>query len=206
LAARAEKGFPGAIVRIVSIFVIIFLFPSLLLAKREHPEKWYQERWCREQGGQIEVVLPDRTRCDCVTDTHAIEFDFGGTWILYELEVVICKAFKVDGVLLLLRILNNEADGNLRLALWVKNNEKNRLSSDLAYKTSFSLIFIQDLGNGWAEAIGQGLHYSSMTKKKAGVVLILETMKDRKYWIRLKTTIEHFNLPIETWAVGNAAY
>ena len=49
-------------------------------------------------------------------------------------------------------------------------------------------------------------HYSSMTKKKAGVVLILESMKDRKYWIRLKTTLEHFNLPIDTWAVGNAAY
>ena len=123
-----------------------------------------------------------------------------------ELEVFICKAFKVDDVLLLLRTLNNEADGNLRLALWVKIDEKNRLSSELAYKTSFSLIFIQDLGNGWAEAIGQGLHYSSMTKKKAGVVLILESMKDRKYWIRLNTTIEHFNLPIDTWAVGNAAY
>ncbi len=125
---------------------------------------------------------------------------------MHELEVFICKAFKVDGVLLLLRILNNEADGNLRLALWVKNNEKNRLSSDLAYKTSFSLIFIQDLGNGWAEAIGRGLHYSSMTKKKAGVVLILESMKDRKYWIRLNTTIEHFDLPIDTWNVGKAAY
>ena len=49
----------------------------LLLAKREHPEKWYQERWCREQDGQVEVVLPDKTRRDCVTDTLAIEFDFG---------------------------------------------------------------------------------------------------------------------------------
>ncbi len=38
---------------------------------------WYQDRWCRERGGQVEVVLPDKTRCDCVTDTHAIEFDFG---------------------------------------------------------------------------------------------------------------------------------
>ncbi len=46
----------------------IFLLPSLLLAKREHPEKWYQEKWCRQQGGEIEVVLPDKTRCDCVTD------------------------------------------------------------------------------------------------------------------------------------------
>ena len=127
----------GVIVKAVIIFIVIFLFPSLLLAKREHPEKWYQERWCREQGGQMEVVLPDKTRCDCVTDIHAIEFDFG---------------------------------------------------------------------SGWAESIGQGLHYSSMTKKRAGVVLILENMKDRKYWIRLKTTIKHFNLPIETWAVGKAAY
>jgi hypothetical protein len=28
----------------------------------------------------MEVVLPDKTRCDCVTDTHAIEFDFGNNW------------------------------------------------------------------------------------------------------------------------------
>jgi hypothetical protein len=128
---------PGAIVRIVSIFIIIFLFPSLLLAKREHPEKWYQERWCREQGGQIEVILPDRTRCDCVTDTHAIEFDFG---------------------------------------------------------------------NKWTEAVGQSLYYSLQPGKKAGIVLILENVKDRKYWIRLNTTIEHFNLPIDIWSIGNAAY
>ena len=124
-------------VKVALMLILIFLFPSLLLAKREHPEKWYQERWCREQGGQVEVVLPGKTRCDCVTDTHAIEFDFG---------------------------------------------------------------------SGWAESIGQGLHYSSMTKKKAGIVLILETMKDRKYWIRLNTTIEHFDLPIDIWSIGNAAY
>ena len=39
-------------------------------------EKWYQKRWCRDKDGQVEVVLPCKTRCDCVTDTHAIEFDF----------------------------------------------------------------------------------------------------------------------------------
>jgi hypothetical protein len=92
-------------VKVALAIILIFLFPSLAFAKREHPEKWYQEQWCRERGGQIEVVLPDRTRCDCVTDTHAIEFDFG---------------------------------------------------------------------NGWAEAIGQSSYYSIQTKKKAGIVLILE--------------------------------
>jgi hypothetical protein len=69
----------------------------------------YQERWCREQGGQIEVVLSDRTCCDCVTDTHAIEFDFG-----------------------------------------IK----------------------------WAEAIGQSAYYSLQAEKRAGIVLILEKIKD----------------------------
>ncbi len=81
--------------------------------------------------------MPNGTRCDCVTDTHAIEFDFG---------------------------------------------------------------------NNWAEAVGQSSYYSIQTKKRAGIVLILETSKDRKYWIRLNTTIEQLNLHIDAWAVGNAAY
>lgn len=77
--------------------------------------------------------MPDGTRCDCLTETHAVEFDFG---------------------------------------------EK------------------------WSEAIGQSLYYSLQTGKKAGIVLIIETIKDRKYWIRLNTTIDQFKLPIDTWAVG----
>ncbi len=116
--------------KIALISVLFILLPSLLLAKREHPEKWYQERWCEAHKGEIEFVLPNGTRCDCVTDTHAIEFDFGSTWILYELEASICKTFKGDDVLLLLRALNNAAYGSLRLALWVKIDEKNRLSSE----------------------------------------------------------------------------
>jgi hypothetical protein len=127
----------ASVVKISLILIIIFLLPSLLSAKREHPEKWYQEKWCEAHKGQVEVVLPDGTRCDCVTDTHAIEFDFG---------------------------------------------------------------------NNWAEAVGQSAYYSLQTRKKPGVVLILEKIKDRKYWIRLNTTIEHFNLPIDTWKVGNASY
>jgi hypothetical protein len=71
------------------------------------------------------------------------------------------------------------------------------------YRRSHAIEF--DFGSGWAESIGQGLHDSAMTNKKAGIVLILETIKDRKYWIRLNTIIQHFNIPIDTWSVGNAA-
>jgi hypothetical protein len=31
-------------------------------------------------------------------------------------------------------------------------------------------------------------------------------LRDRKYWIRLNTTIQQFSLPIDIWAVGKAAY
>ena len=122
---------------LIIIIVIIFILPAPILAKREHPEKWYQQKWCEAQKGRVEVVLSDGTRCDCLTDTHAIEFDFG---------------------------------------------------------------------SGWAEAVGQSAYYAIQTGKKAGIVLILETMEDRKYWIRLNTTIEHFSLPIDTWSIGHTSY
>jgi hypothetical protein len=119
------------------ILLIILALPAFVTGKRKHPEKWYQQRWCDANDGQVEVVLPDGTRCDCVTETHAIEFDFG---------------------------------------------------------------------NNWASAIGQSSFYSLQTGKKSGIVLILESLKDRKYWIRLNSTIQHFNMPIDTWNVDKATY
>ncbi len=103
-------------------------------AKRKHYEKWYQMRWCAEHRGKTEVSLPDRTRCDCETETHAIEFDFGSKW---------------------------------------------------------------------AEAIGQALYYSLQLRKPAGVVLILESEEDYKYWVRLNTTVEYFSLPVTVWEIKN---
>ena len=43
-------------------------------------ERDYQLPWCAERGGTVEVVLSDGTRADCVTATHAIEFDFAPKW------------------------------------------------------------------------------------------------------------------------------
>ncbi len=66
--------------KITSISIVLSILPPPLWAQREHPEKWYQVKWCEAHQGQVEVVLPDGVRCDCVTDTHAIEFDFGNNW------------------------------------------------------------------------------------------------------------------------------
>jgi len=51
-------------------------------AKRLNPEKYYQEVFCDCQPGktEIEFILPDKTRVDCLTESHAIEHDFANKW------------------------------------------------------------------------------------------------------------------------------
>ncbi len=62
-------------------WVLYALFaPNTAHARRNHHEKWYQQAWCSEHNGRTEVVLADRTRCDCLTSSHAIEFDFADKW------------------------------------------------------------------------------------------------------------------------------
>jgi len=58
----------------------VFVEGGVADAKRNHPEKWYQEQWCKEHNGRMEVVMPDKSRCDCVTATHAVEVEFANKW------------------------------------------------------------------------------------------------------------------------------
>lgn len=109
---------------------ILLLLPCPALAAHQHPESYYQAKWCAEHGGTTEQVLPDGTRADCITDKNAIELDF-------------------------------------------------------AHK--------------WYEAVGQALYYGLQTGKRPGIVLIIEGLSDRKYWLRMNSTIQHFKLPIDTW-------
>jgi len=61
-----------------------------------------------------------------------------------------------------------------------------------------------DFGSKWAEALGQALHYSLMTGKKPGIVLILENEKDKKYWGRLNKVIQRYGLKIQVWSIGRS--
>ncbi len=49
------------------------------LAKHKHPEKVYQEEFCREMDGRMEVAF-DGVRADCVTANYAIEVEFAPKW------------------------------------------------------------------------------------------------------------------------------
>ena len=115
-----------------TILLLLIAITLPVQAARLHPEKWYQEKWCNEKSGQTEVVMADRTRVDCLTDTHAIEVDFA---------------------------------------------------------------------DKWAEAIGQALGYGLMTGKRAGILLIVEQDKHYKYWIKLNSVIQHYDLSIDTWII-----
>lgn len=62
------------------ILIALLVFSTSTAHAHTHLEKEYQQVWCTQNNGQMEVVLPDGARVDCVTDTHAIEFDFANKW------------------------------------------------------------------------------------------------------------------------------
>lgn len=95
----------------------------------DHREEAYQYAWCSAHNGIMEYQNKDLTRVDCLTDTHAVEFDFA---------------------------------------------------------------------NKWYESIGQALHYSVMTGKRAKVVLILDEPKAQMtYYKRVKRIGKKYNFDTE---------
>ena len=46
----------------------------------KHNEASYQQAWCNAHNGIIEYENSDFTRVDCLTKTHAVEFDFANKW------------------------------------------------------------------------------------------------------------------------------
>lgn len=62
-----------------------------------------------------------------------------------------------------------------------------------------------EFANKYYQAVGQSLHYARMTGKKAAIILILESNKDKKYLERLKADIKHHSLNIVLTAIGPQA-
>ena len=62
------------------IVMLLALLPAIALGQRLNHERFYQDEWCDRHGGETEVVQLDRTRVDCITYAHAIEFDFADKW------------------------------------------------------------------------------------------------------------------------------
>jgi hypothetical protein len=116
------------------IYCAMIILVSSGICMAAEKESFYQNKWCSEHNGQTEVMNNDRTRIDCLTETHAIEFDFAKKWY---------------------------------------------------------------------EAIGQSLHYSFKTGKKAGIALIVLTEKDKQKYNNMMNIIKLHNLPITVWVIDN---
>lgn len=64
----------------MKLFLTVFLFlaTSVCFAL---PEKHYQTEFAKQfANAKLEIVAPDGTRCDILTDEYAIEVDFAKKW------------------------------------------------------------------------------------------------------------------------------
>ncbi|MFA5454337.1 MAG: hypothetical protein WC272_03355 [Sulfurimonas sp.] len=68
---------------LVAVILYLFFEKDLSINEQEdakHDEKYYQTKMCNEFGGDMEYVLFDKTRVDCLTGEYAIEVDFAKKW------------------------------------------------------------------------------------------------------------------------------
>lgn len=108
----------------MKLLMILLVLSLSLQAKNE---RYYQKLFCDKVGGKIEYRLPDYTRIDCLTRTHAIEVKYPREYL---------------------------------------------------------------------DALGQSIHYSIMTNKKAGIYLIIKKKSDFKYLRRLKRIAKKHRIDI----------
>ena len=63
--------------QVILFILFFFLFVSSGQAKHIHPEKYYQDKWCKAHDGVAGVWLGGK-QIDCLTATHAVEVEFAG--------------------------------------------------------------------------------------------------------------------------------
>jgi len=63
---------------------ILFAYLTIQSANAIENEDYYNRQFCIQESGQAEYRLPDRSRVDCLTDTHAYEADWADGLKVYE--------------------------------------------------------------------------------------------------------------------------
>ena len=88
---------------------------TILIIQSSHAlenEDYYNRQFCTQESGQAEYSLPDRSRVDCLTDTHAFEADWADGLKVYESIgqslYYAAETGKKPGILLLVRKRNSD--------------------------------------------------------------------------------------------------
>ena len=66
--------------KLLTALTIVLFIQCAAIAKRDYPERYYQNKWCNKYFGVQEYELSDKTRVDCLTTNYAVEFDFAQKW------------------------------------------------------------------------------------------------------------------------------
>lgn len=74
LKRKSEKKAKTFLVRVIAV---LFLIVVAKVTEAKQSEAYHVDFDCK---GIVEYKLQDRTRIDCLTPTHAIEYDFGKKW------------------------------------------------------------------------------------------------------------------------------
>ena len=133
------SSIPLVLLTPLKLFTLLALlsFSTLAQAKSTESSKWHEADFVDAHCmGEIEYVLPDRTRVDCLTDTHAIEYDWGKKWAESLGQALFYSAMtgKKAGIVLIvnprtkeryLKRLNKAiSDNNLNVDVWTITNRK----------------------------------------------------------------------------------
>ncbi len=94
--------------------IILFLFFFILTSSSQalEKEKYYSDKFCEEMSGQADYTLQDKSRVDCLTETHAFEVDWADGMKVYEAIgqslYYASQTGKKPGILLLIRKDNSK--------------------------------------------------------------------------------------------------
>ena len=94
--------------KLLLLLLLSFSFGSYAIEN----EAFYSDKFCKEMSGKSEHVLKDLSRVDCLTDTHAFEFDWADGMKVYEAIgqslYYASETGKDPGIYLLIRKKNSE--------------------------------------------------------------------------------------------------
>lgn len=65
---------------LIFVFIITTTASSSAESVKCHHEASYQNAWCSAHNGIVEFENKDCIRVECLTATHAVEFDFANKW------------------------------------------------------------------------------------------------------------------------------
>ena len=110
-------------ITVITFICMMVAVPTF--AKSLKNEAEYKKEWCAKYNGAVDYKTQDKTTVDCITDTHAIEFEYGKNWnpAIRKSRQLSMSVGKTPGVVL---ILENSKDEKYLYKLR-EINEKRRL-------------------------------------------------------------------------------